>query len=53
MGEEKELSQAVEKEGLVIWSQLWLPTEARPRWEHSIQSRDQLPKNETGGNSRF
>ena len=34
MGEEKELSHGVETEGLVRCSQLWLPTEARPRWEH-------------------
>lgn len=57
VGEEKELSQGVEAEGLVRWSQVWLPTSTHPRWKHSIQSHDWLPRNETimmtGGNSRF
>lgn len=57
VGEERELSQGVEAEGLVRWSQVWLPTAAHPRWKHSIQSHDPLPRNETimttGGNSRF
>ena len=57
VGEEKELSQGIEAEGLVRRSQVWLPTSAHPRWKHSIQSHDQLPRNETimmiGGNSHF
>lgn len=57
VGKKKELSQGVEAEGLVRWSQVWLPTATHPRWKHSIQSHDRLPRNETimmtGGNSRF
>ena len=44
MGEEKELSHGVETEGLVRCSQLWLPTEARPRWEHSIHCVTNFPE---------
>lgn len=44
VGEEKELSHGVETEGLVRCSRLWLPTEARPRREHSIHCVTNFPE---------